>query len=251
MDSPLAEVAGVLADVAGMNPATGAYRYYASDHLGSTRGLYDGGTSALGNYEYSSYGELYASSGSVALEGLAAAFTGKPWDAAAQMYYFPYRWYSPSAARWLTRDPLGMVDGPNVYAYVRGNPITCVDPLGLFVVKKACCAGCAFLIAWDIYDTIKSKICHGKGSAAETAACVIGQVFDISSGSEMLDCLRDVILGGGSARDMARAAGECLACDAISALRDIAKLGSCLCCIGAFLKVPAGSPAPVPIPGPA
>ncbi len=108
MDSPLAEVAGILGDVAGTNPATGAYRYYVTDHLGSTRGVYDGSTSALGSYEYSPYGELYASSGSVALEGLAAAFTGKPWDAAAQMYYFPYRWYSPSAARWLTRDPLGM-----------------------------------------------------------------------------------------------------------------------------------------------
>ena len=56
----------------------------------------------------------YVPRSNVALEGLAAAFTGKPWDVAAQMYYFPYRWYSPSAARWLTRDPLGMVDGPNV-----------------------------------------------------------------------------------------------------------------------------------------
>ncbi len=135
MDSPLAEVAGILGDAAGANPATGAYRYYVSDHLGSTRGLYDGGKSALGGYEYSPYGELYANSGSVALEGLAAAFTGKPWDAAAQMYYFPYRWYSPSAARWLTRDPLGVVDGPNVYVYVRANPVTGQDPFGLMAVN--------------------------------------------------------------------------------------------------------------------
>ena len=131
VDSPLAEVANVLADVAGTNPATGAYRYYMADHLGSTRGLYDGGKSALGGYEYTPYGEVYASSGSVALDGLAAAFTGKPWDAAAQMYYFPYRWYSPSSARWLTRDPLGMVDGPNVYGYVSCGPVRSFDPLGL------------------------------------------------------------------------------------------------------------------------
>ena len=131
MDSSLAEVASVLADVAGTNPATGAYRYYFSDHLGSTRGLYDGSKSALGGYEYTPYGEVYASSGSVALGGLAAAFTGKPWDAAAQMYYFPYRWYSPSASRWLTRDPLGMADGPNVYGYVQGNPVENRDLSGL------------------------------------------------------------------------------------------------------------------------
>jgi len=135
VNSPLAEVGGLMADVAGTNPSTGAYRYYVTDHLGSTRGLYDGTKSALGSYEYSPYGELYASSGSVALDGLVSAFTGKPWDSAAQMYYFPYRWYSPSAARWLTRDPLGMVDGPNVYGYVRGNPVTGLDPLGLIAVN--------------------------------------------------------------------------------------------------------------------
>ena len=56
---------------------------------------------------------------------------GKPWDGAAQMYYFPYRWYSPSAARWLARDPLGVVDGPNVYGYAGCNPVGAIDPLGL------------------------------------------------------------------------------------------------------------------------
>jgi len=131
MDSPLAEVAGILADVAGTNPATGTWRFYVHDHLGSTRGLYDGSKSVLGGYEYSPYGEVYASGGTVSLDGLAAAFTGKPWDAAAQMYYFPYRWYSPSAGRWLTRDPLGMADGPNVYGYAKSSPVLFRDMLGL------------------------------------------------------------------------------------------------------------------------
>ena len=167
MDSPLTEVANVLADVAGTNPATGAYRYYMADHLGSTRGLYDGGKSALGGYEYTPYGEVYASSGSVGLEGLAAAFTGKAWDSAAQMYYFPYRWYSPSASRWLTRDPLGMADGPNVYGYAQGNPILVRDPDG----RIALLALIALLIAigiglWQAYGIAKGiagpiDIIHG------------------------------------------------------------------------------------------
>jgi RHS repeat-associated protein len=45
--------------------------------------------------------------------------------------YAPYRWYSSTMNRWLSRDPLGMVDGPNVYAYVRGNPSTYYDPDGI------------------------------------------------------------------------------------------------------------------------
>jgi len=43
----------------------------------------------------------------------------------------PYRYYSPTTARRLTRDPLGTVDGPNVYAYVSARPLTFPDWAGL------------------------------------------------------------------------------------------------------------------------
>ena len=56
-----------------------------------------------------------------------------PWrrDGTAQLYYAPYRYYSPATARWITRDPLGMVDGPNMYGYAQSNPSTYFDNLGL------------------------------------------------------------------------------------------------------------------------
>ncbi|NLV44305.1 MAG: RHS repeat-associated core domain-containing protein, partial [Candidatus Hydrogenedentes bacterium] len=62
-------------------------------------------------------------------------FTGKPWDAESQMYYFPYRYYSPNMNRWTSPDPAGLVDGPNIYIYVLNNSINSVDLLGL----KRCC----------------------------------------------------------------------------------------------------------------
>ena len=37
----------------------------------------------------------------------------------------------PKIGSWLTPDPLGFVDGPNVYAYVHNNPLTHIDPYGL------------------------------------------------------------------------------------------------------------------------
>ncbi|NLV46185.1 MAG: hypothetical protein GXY07_16985 [Candidatus Hydrogenedentes bacterium] len=52
-------------------------------------------------------------------------------DLALLQYRAPYRNYSPSMARWTTLDPAGMVDGPNMYAYVKGNPIYSSDILGL------------------------------------------------------------------------------------------------------------------------
>ena len=41
-------------------------------------------------------------------------FTGQQWVGGPGLYYAPERYYSPFLASWTTRDPLGMVDGPNV-----------------------------------------------------------------------------------------------------------------------------------------
>jgi len=103
--------------------------------------------------------------------GAAPAFTytGKPLDTATGLYHFPYRQYDPNASRWLTRDPLGMVDGPNVYAYVTGNPVGLVDPLGTFVTHIPdwidlfrywfCQAGCeAQHIILDGLNSVKCSV---------------------------------------------------------------------------------------------
>ena len=41
------------------------------------------------------------------------------------------RHYDAGVARFITEDPAGFIDGPNLYAYVGGNPIMLVDPTGL------------------------------------------------------------------------------------------------------------------------
>jgi len=130
--NPMAEVSMLLGMVSGSNPSTGAYAYFAYDHLGSVRAVYDANKTATGDYDYTPYGSIYAQAGARALTDLPAAFTGKPLDPATGLYCFPYRIYSPDLARSLSRDPLGMVDGPNVYGYVvhKGgvfdfDPVTC------------------------------------------------------------------------------------------------------------------------------
>ena len=42
-----------------------------------------------------------------------------------------FRYRDVETGTFLTRDPLGFVDGPNVYTYVTQNPWTFFDPLGL------------------------------------------------------------------------------------------------------------------------
>ena len=62
---------------------------------------------------------------------LTIGYTGHPWDRALGQYAAPFRYYNPATARWNMRAPLGFVDGPNVYAYVAGNPVNGHDPSGL------------------------------------------------------------------------------------------------------------------------
>ena len=43
-----------------------------------------------------------------------------------------YRYRDPATGTFITRDPAGFVDGPNLYTYVHQNPWTHFDPEGLF-----------------------------------------------------------------------------------------------------------------------
>ena len=119
---------GSMTEITGANPSSGAYRYYSGDNLGSVRRIRAHDKSSLAEYEYTPYGALYSQSGLALNRG----FTGHKWDSEIAMYWAPYRHYLPNQARWLTRDPLGMADGPNVYTYVSADPVRFMDPLGAF-----------------------------------------------------------------------------------------------------------------------
>jgi len=119
-------------------PGGGALAWDSPLVDGSTRGVYGAAGEFLAMVGYAPYG---APSHTNAGAAPTFTYTGKPLDTATGLYHFPYRQYDPKASRWLTRDPLGMVDGPNVYAYVTGNPVGAVDPLGLWSWCGLICAG--------------------------------------------------------------------------------------------------------------
>ncbi|WP_319561733.1 RHS repeat-associated core domain-containing protein [Marispirochaeta sp.] len=104
---------------------TGRY-YYHTDHLGSIEAATDETGAGVWTANYSAFGEVLASIGSLDQEPV---YTGKGYDEDVQLYYFNARWYDPELGRFISEDPIQ--DGTNWYVYVSNNPLKFVDPTGL------------------------------------------------------------------------------------------------------------------------
>lgn len=59
-------------------------------------------------------------------------FASKRVEPETGLVYFGRRYYSPVMGRWITPDPQGFDDGPNLYAYLHNCPLNDFDPYGLF-----------------------------------------------------------------------------------------------------------------------
>ena len=107
-------------------------RYQFSNHLGSASLELDDQAQVISYEEYCPYGNTSYQAGPSAVEVSLKRYryTGMERDEESGLEYHSARYYSPWLGRWMSCDPLGMRDGPNLYEYVECNPIKLVDPLG-------------------------------------------------------------------------------------------------------------------------
>lgn len=87
--------------------------------------------SRVASYDYDPYGNASQSSGRVSTDFRYAKLFADQQDG---LFSATYRAYDPTSARWLWKDPIEEQGGINLYQYASANPITFVDPLGLFEV---------------------------------------------------------------------------------------------------------------------
>jgi len=103
-----------------------AGQFHFGDHLGSSNVVVDSGGALVNREEFAPYGET--SFGSFAKKRY--RFTGKERDEESGLNYDAARYYVPWVGRWVSCDPAGLVDGPNMYGFVRNNPLRFIDPDG-------------------------------------------------------------------------------------------------------------------------
>ncbi len=109
-------------------------RYGFSDHLSSSAGETDEAGNIVSREEYTPYGETVGLDEQAAeVDGLTqrtSRHAGKELDASG-LYYYGWRYYQTGLGRWLSADPGGLVDGPNLYRMNRNNPLRFRDATGM------------------------------------------------------------------------------------------------------------------------
>src|SRR5690606_5967220 len=83
----------------------------------------------VNKYAYSAYGEILGEQEAIAQPFKYAGQVGI-FAETGNIYYMRARYYDAGTGRFISEDPAGFIDGPNLYAYVGGNPVIYVDPSG-------------------------------------------------------------------------------------------------------------------------
>jgi len=107
-----------------------AYRYHTEPSGVPTRLTAPGGRTVW-QADYDAFGRAQVRIGEIA----------QPWRLPGQyaddafglgLYYNRFRYYDPVIGRYISRDPVGVAGGLNLYCYVGNDPINRADPLGLW-----------------------------------------------------------------------------------------------------------------------
>ena len=104
--------------------------YYHDSNLGNVNQITDSSGAVVQTYDYDAFGNITNQTGSLTTK---YAYKTKEYSPETGLIFFGARYYNPLIGRFITKDPLGMGDGPNQYIYCWNDPVNKIDPWGLCI----------------------------------------------------------------------------------------------------------------------
>lgn len=132
--------------------------YYHADGLSSITELTNQSGTVVQRYTYSSFGKVESQLDANFAQPY--TYTSRENDTESQLYYYRMRTYDASIGRFLQEDPIGASGSVNLYAYVDGNPIVEIDPLGLDALDNLAnlSAGVGDTISLGLTSWVRTKL---------------------------------------------------------------------------------------------
>lgn len=115
------------------------YAYFSHDARGAPIQATDKSNNIVWAAKYEAFGRAQITTQLATAElptiAVALRLPGQYEDVETGMHQNYYRDYDPDTGRYVQTDPIGLAGGINSYAYVNGNPMSGIDPLGLDCVS--------------------------------------------------------------------------------------------------------------------
>ncbi|MEM7391661.1 MAG: RHS repeat-associated core domain-containing protein, partial [Verrucomicrobiota bacterium] len=177
--------------------------YFHADDQFNVMALTDATGDVVERYEYGDFGRpLFFDGAGVSigqsLVGNPYLFTGRRYDNETGFYYYRARYMEPRSGRFTTRDPLGYIDGLNLFAYVGQNPFRWLDPFGF--EKGSWLDGLQEFLDWAgfapgvgaVPDLLNAGVSAARGNWAEAGLNAVAAVPLFGDAVKGVDKANDV-----------------------------------------------------------
>ena len=154
-----------------------------TDVQGTVWGYADEAGDVVARWTYDAWGNVLSeeiAGGAAELRAVRYRFQGREHSAVTGLTNFRMRWYDAVTGRWLSKDPIGLSGGMNLYAFCGGDPVNSVDSIGLCPddekqkIKEL--RDGMFGDSWLI-EMLAGIDMHGAGGAMDYAATQPGHVW--------------------------------------------------------------------------